>query len=187
MAGPPFQPIFSGAGSTQMTEHSRKVLLGFEAAGHCDIQYTRLRHTQHLLRTLYSVAQYKLVRRLARRLAKQLGKMTWTQLHRLPISRRVNSSSILACTNSLIVRMRAGPGRPGTSAQTRASLHNHRSQLQQSPARSNPATSAHLGTPQFFRVHRRHQRSQPRVDHLAPVAESSRAAHSVAGGHQGSV
>jgi hypothetical protein len=47
-----------------MTEHSRKVLLGFEAAGHRDIQYTRLRRAQHLLRTLYSVAQYKLVRRL---------------------------------------------------------------------------------------------------------------------------
>src|SRR5215467_5935242 len=66
--GPPFHPIFSRADSTQMAEHSRKVLLGFEAAGHCDIQYTPIRRAQHLFRTLYSVAQYKLVRRLACRL-----------------------------------------------------------------------------------------------------------------------
>src|SRR5215472_18173002 len=66
-----------------MTEHSGKVLLGFEAAGQGDIQYTRLRRAQPLFRTLYSVAQYKLVRRLARRLAKHPGEMSWTQLHRL--------------------------------------------------------------------------------------------------------
>jgi len=39
-----------------MTEDSRKVLLGFEAAGHCDIEDTRLRGAQYLLRTFYSVA-----------------------------------------------------------------------------------------------------------------------------------
>ena len=83
MVGPPFQPIFSRAGSTQLTEHSRKVLLGFEAAGHGDIQDTRLGRAQHLLRALYSVAQYKLVRRLACRLAKHPGKMSWAQIHRL--------------------------------------------------------------------------------------------------------
>src|SRR5262250_1484594 len=56
IAGPPFQLIFSRAGCTQMTEHSRKVLLGFEAAGHGNIQDTRSGCAHNLLRTLYSVA-----------------------------------------------------------------------------------------------------------------------------------
>src|SRR5262249_20234175 len=81
-AGPPIQPIFSRAGSTYMTKHSCKVLLGFEAAGDCDIQYTPLRRAQHLLGTLDSVAQYKLMRCFACRLAKHSRKMSWTQLHR---------------------------------------------------------------------------------------------------------
>jgi hypothetical protein len=63
-----------------MTEHSRKVLLGFEAAGHGDIQDTRLGRVQHPLRTLYSLAQYKMVWRLARRFAKHPRKMSWAQL-----------------------------------------------------------------------------------------------------------
>ena len=54
--GPPLPSIFSRAGSTHMTEDSRKVLLGFEAAGQGDIEDTRLRGAQHLLRTFYSVA-----------------------------------------------------------------------------------------------------------------------------------
>src|SRR5215472_5721428 len=56
IAGPPFQPLFSRARSTHMTDHSGKVLLGFEAAGYGHIQDTRLRRAQHLPGTLYSVA-----------------------------------------------------------------------------------------------------------------------------------
>jgi hypothetical protein len=48
--------IFGRAGSAHMPEHSRKVLLRFEAAGHGDIQDARARRAQHLLRPLDSVA-----------------------------------------------------------------------------------------------------------------------------------
>ena len=66
-----------------MTEHSRKMLLSFEAAGNSDNQDARLGRAQHLLRMLYSVTQNKLVWRLARRLAKHSRKMSWAQFHRL--------------------------------------------------------------------------------------------------------
>ena len=48
--------ILRRAGTANPAEHPRKVLLRFEATGHGDIQDTRLRRAQHLLRTLYSVA-----------------------------------------------------------------------------------------------------------------------------------
>ena len=74
---------YSRAGSTQMTEHSRKVLVGFETAGHGNIQDTRSGCAQHLLRTLYSVACYTLVRCLPCRLAKHPRKVCSAQFRRL--------------------------------------------------------------------------------------------------------
>jgi hypothetical protein len=51
-----FLPIFCGAGSAHLPEHSCKVLLGFEAACHGNIQDTRVGVTQHRLRALYPMA-----------------------------------------------------------------------------------------------------------------------------------
>jgi hypothetical protein len=53
--------IFCGAGSAHLAEHSCKVLLRFEAASHRDIQDTHLGCAQHLLRTLYPMAENKLM------------------------------------------------------------------------------------------------------------------------------
>jgi len=50
-----FLAVFCGAGSAHHPEHSRKVLLGFEAACHRDIQHSRLGTAEHLLCTLYSM------------------------------------------------------------------------------------------------------------------------------------
>ena len=60
-----FLAIFCRAGSAHPTEHSCKVLLGFEAAGYRDVQDTRLCRAQHFFRTLYSVTQDKVMRALA--------------------------------------------------------------------------------------------------------------------------
>jgi NAD(P)-dependent dehydrogenase (short-subunit alcohol dehydrogenase family) len=57
-----FLPIFRWAGSAQLPEHSRKVLLCFEAASHGDIQDSHVGRSQHLLRALHSMVQDKLVR-----------------------------------------------------------------------------------------------------------------------------
>ena len=61
-----FLPIFRWAGPGQLPEHSRKVLLILEPAGHRHVQYTHLGGTQHLLGALYPAVQHKLVRALAR-------------------------------------------------------------------------------------------------------------------------
>ena len=61
-----FLPIFRWAGSAQLPEHSRKVLLVLEPAGHRHIQHTHLGGTQHLLSALYPALQHKLVWALAR-------------------------------------------------------------------------------------------------------------------------
>jgi hypothetical protein len=45
-----------------LPEHSRKVLLGFEAAGHGDIQDSHVGRPQYLLCALDSMLQDKLVR-----------------------------------------------------------------------------------------------------------------------------
>jgi hypothetical protein len=60
-----FLPIFRWAGSVQLPEHSREVLLRFEAASHGDIQHTQVGRAQHLFRTLHSLAQDKPVRAFA--------------------------------------------------------------------------------------------------------------------------
>ena len=49
-----------------MTEDLRKMLLGFEAAGHGYIDYSRIGGTQQLFRTLHLLVQDKLMRGLAR-------------------------------------------------------------------------------------------------------------------------
>jgi hypothetical protein len=58
-------PILRRARSADSAEHSRKVLLRFESARHGDIKNPHLARAQHLLRTLYPLAQYKLARALA--------------------------------------------------------------------------------------------------------------------------
>jgi len=60
-----FLAIFCRADSAHPAEHARKVLLCFEAAGHRDVQDTRLGRSQHLLRTLYPMTQDKVMRALA--------------------------------------------------------------------------------------------------------------------------
>jgi len=45
----PLPAIFGRAGPAHMTEHSRKVLLRFEAARHRDIQDMHLARAQHFL------------------------------------------------------------------------------------------------------------------------------------------
>ena len=60
-----FLPIFRWAGSIHLTEHTREVLLRFEAASHGDIQHTQVGRAQHLFRTLHSLAQDKPVRAFA--------------------------------------------------------------------------------------------------------------------------
>ena len=67
-----FLPIFRWAGSTHSAEHSGKVLLRLEAAGHRNVQDTRLGGAQHFLRALDSLADNKLMRALAGRLTKHL-------------------------------------------------------------------------------------------------------------------
>jgi len=58
-------PIFCRADSTHLAEHTRKVLLRFEATSHCDIQDTRLGGAQHFLGTLYPMTENKLMRGFA--------------------------------------------------------------------------------------------------------------------------
>jgi NAD(P)-dependent dehydrogenase (short-subunit alcohol dehydrogenase family) len=60
-----FLPIFRWAGPAQLPEHTREVLLRFEAASHGDIQHTQVGRAQHLFRTLHSLAQDKPVRAFA--------------------------------------------------------------------------------------------------------------------------
>jgi hypothetical protein len=62
LLGQKFLPIFRWAGSAQLPEHSRKVLLRFEAAGHGDIQDSHVGRPQHVLCALDSMVQDKLVR-----------------------------------------------------------------------------------------------------------------------------
>src|ERR1700716_4269620 len=65
-----FLAIFRRADSAYPTEHACKVLLCFKAAGHRDVQDTRLGRTQHLLRALYPLTQNKVMRAFACRLPK---------------------------------------------------------------------------------------------------------------------
>jgi hypothetical protein len=74
-----FLAIFRGAGSAHFAEHSGKVLLSLEAARHRDVQDSRLGGAQHFLRTLYPLADNKLMRALAHRLAKHLREMSRAQ------------------------------------------------------------------------------------------------------------
>jgi hypothetical protein len=171
-----------------MTEHSSKVLLGFEAAGHGDIQYTRLGPAQQLLGTLNPLTQDKLVRRLAGRLTKHPGKMSRAQLHRLrhfeegqlTFHLRVHQLFYRpqACrTQSASERLEGmAPTRVGIDQCGGNCLFHG---IQKQPPTWEPRNS--------LRIHRHHQPSQSRVDHFAPVAKSNQAAHSVAGGHQGSI
>ena len=48
-----FLPVFCRAGTAQLSEHSREVLLRFEAAGYRHIEHTHLGATQHLLGAVY--------------------------------------------------------------------------------------------------------------------------------------
>src|SRR5215468_9316757 len=74
--------VFCGTRSARPAKYTRKVLLRFKPACHGDIQDTDLRGAQHRLRTLYSLAYYELMRRLARRLAKHRREMGSAQPHR---------------------------------------------------------------------------------------------------------
>jgi hypothetical protein len=56
-----FLTIFSGADSTHLTEHARKVLLGFETTCHGNIQYAHVSRTQDCLRVLHPMSQDKLM------------------------------------------------------------------------------------------------------------------------------
>jgi hypothetical protein len=60
-----FLAVFCGAYSAHPAKHPCKVLLRFEAAGHRNVQDTRLGGGQHFLRTLYSMTQDKVMRALA--------------------------------------------------------------------------------------------------------------------------
>src|ERR1700738_3719294 len=60
-----FLAIFRRADSAHPAEHPCEVLLRFEAAGHRDVQDTRLGRAQHLLRTLDPMTQDKTMRTLA--------------------------------------------------------------------------------------------------------------------------
>jgi hypothetical protein len=65
-----------------MTKDARKMLLRFETARNCDIQCPRLGRAQHLLRTLYPLAQNRsartgIYRNTIRRVMESLG-WTWT-------------------------------------------------------------------------------------------------------------
>ena len=60
-----FLAIFCRTSSTHATEDLRKMLLGFEAAGHGYIHYSRIGGAQHLFGTLHPLTQEKLMRGLA--------------------------------------------------------------------------------------------------------------------------
>ena len=49
-----FSAIFGWTGSAQLTKDPRKMLLSFESASHCDIQYAQFRLAQYLFRALGS-------------------------------------------------------------------------------------------------------------------------------------
>ena len=166
-----------------MTEHSRKMLLGFEAAGDCDVEYARLGRAQHLLRTLYSVAQYKLVRRLARRLAKHPGEMSWAQLHRL---RHLPKSQLVfylgmhqLCNHSQACRTESASQRPHGAALTCIGIDQCGGNcLLDGLQKQSPTRKARNS----FSIYCLDQRSQSYVNHFARVAEFNRAAYSLAGG-----
>ena len=61
-----FPAILCRANSTHATEDLRKMLLAFEAAGHGYINYSSIGGGQQLFRSLYPLAQDKLMRSLAR-------------------------------------------------------------------------------------------------------------------------
>jgi len=63
---PEILAILGRADSTDITEDLRKVLLGLEAAGHGNVQYSRIGSTQDRLGALDSLAPDKLMRGLAR-------------------------------------------------------------------------------------------------------------------------
>ena len=68
--------ILRRAGTANPAEHARKVLLRFESACDGDIENPHLGLAQHLLCTLYPLAQDKLVRRLACRFPEHPRKMS---------------------------------------------------------------------------------------------------------------
>src|SRR6516225_9130025 len=101
---------------------------------------------------------------------------------------RGNSSSIFACTNSLILRRRAGPSPPsqGPLGAAHACIgidqcggNRMLDGIQKQSATRKPRNA--------FSIYRLDQRSQPCVHDLAPVAEFDRTTHTLAGGPQGSI
>src|SRR6516225_11661477 len=104
-----------------------------------------------------------------------------------PISMRVNSSSIFACTNSLILLKRAGPPpsqRPGGTSLACIRIEQCGGNRLLDEIQEQSATRKARNA---FRIYRLDQCSQPCVNHLAPVAEFNRTAHTLAGGPQGSI
>jgi hypothetical protein len=87
-----------------LPEHSRKVLLRFEAAGHGDIQDSHVGRPQHLLCALDSMVQGKLVRAFPVDLRNVREKCAVLNPTDSANSSRVNSSSIFACTKSTTLR-----------------------------------------------------------------------------------
>src|SRR5215469_1039241 len=75
--------ILRRACTANPAEHPRKVLLRFESARHGDIKNPHLGFAQHLLGTLYPLAQDKLVRALACRVAKHFREMRGAEPHGL--------------------------------------------------------------------------------------------------------
>src|SRR6516164_5817078 len=67
-----FLAIFCRAGSAELTEHPRKVLLCLKSACDRDVQNASLRRAQHLFAALYPSAQDEPMRALASRLTKHL-------------------------------------------------------------------------------------------------------------------
>ena len=74
--------VFGRADAAQLTEHSRKVLLGFESAGHRNIQHPPFSGAQDFLGMLHSMAEDKLMWALTGRLAKHLREVGYAQSHR---------------------------------------------------------------------------------------------------------
>src|SRR6516225_406657 len=104
-----------------------------------------------------------------------------------PISMRVNSSSIFACTNSLILLKRAGPPpsqRPGGTSLACIRIEQCGGNRLLDEIQEQSATRKARNA---FRIYRLDQCSQPCVNHLAPVAEFDRTTHTLAGGPQGSI
>src|SRR5215469_9997266 len=67
-----FLAIFCRAGSAELTEHPRKVLLRLETTRDGDVQNASLRGTQHFFAALYPSAQDEPMRALPSRFSKHL-------------------------------------------------------------------------------------------------------------------